>query len=1077
MQEGDDSKAHVSGDPEQAKSQSAQPAPEKQEKIDYKALWKRVSSFSKKHAMVLVLILVLVLQFVPNAEGTFPWGGMWMRMQTKELPAADKWAEDSVNNAIRAQVSGVINQQYPNLPKANKDKLIKDKIEEFKEQATAEVERQRRELAKEIRGHFRYEKDGKEYQYMPDIDTYFYLRGARNIVEKGHVYDELKEGEPWDNHKLAPIGTRADSSIHAFVLAWIYNIMSMVNPSIPLMEAANYFPIIFMLLSFIPAFFIGRRLAGNVGGFFSVTLLAVMPAIMSRTPWGHADTDAYNIFFPLYIVWLLVEMKFAEKMPVKLTYAALAGLAVALYSKAWGGWSFMFLFALVALIAYIAALVARNVLDNRKNVGAWLGKNVTHAIALTTTFVVSSMVFLSIIRRENGFGTVWSAMQGVFGFTNIKNAAHATLLPNVMTTVAELNPGSWGSIIAAIGGNLLFFLALLGVFLIIIRNQTHKAWFMLGFIAWFGLLMAFLAEAGMLIFIAGCALMGLSVVRTKGDAARVYTAVLLLFWFAGTVYASFKGIRFTLLAGPAFAIAFGACIGILAEYVPRWMEKQVHIPRAIGVGIIIVLAGLFIMNPVSGSKPVERSYTSVTNDVPLVNDAWWNVLTKIKEDSEPDAIINSWWDYGHFFKYIADRPVTFDGGSQNTPQAHWIGRALQTDNEQEAVGILRMLDCGAHTSMDVIKKQTNDPVMSAKILKKAILMDREDARAYYAEQGVDPDSVIDLTHCDPPENYFITSGDMVGKAGVWSHFGLWDFERADIWLNLRKLPRPEGVQIMQDKFDYSEKQAGELYDEANALGSETEANRWISPWVSYGGSFQACQAQQTLAICGNIAINLSNFEAQVRVDQGVGRPHSVVVTTEDGFEEIIQEDANADASVLLAPQGNGWRAMLVDRRLAKSMFTRLFFLEGHGTQYFEKFAEDNQLAGGKVIAWKVDWSGSQDNQLEQLKPRTKVEAGARVLVNYIGYLENGTVFDASIPSWQNQSLTKDSQFTGEFTPLQFVSGSGQLIKGFDQGLQGMRPEETKVIEIPPEEAYGTDPSAHPLANKTLFFKVQVVAVE
>ena len=34
----------------------------------------------------------------------------------------------------------------------------------------------------------------------------------------------------------------------------------------------------------------------------------------------------------------------------------------------------------------------------------------------------------------------------------------------------------------------------------------------------------------------------------------------------------------------------------------------------------------------------------------------------------------------------------------------------------------------------------------------------------------------------------------------------------------------------------------------------------------------------------------------------------------------------------------------------------------------------------------------------------------------------------------------------------------------------------KTITVKPEDAYGTDPSAHPLGNKTLFFKVQVVSV-
>ena len=48
-----------------------------------------------------------------------------------------------------------------------------------------------------------------------------------------------------------------------------------------------------------------------------------------------------------------------------------------------------------------------------------------------------------------------------------------------------------------------------------------------------------------------------------------------------------------------------------------------------------------------------------------------------------------------------------------------------------------------------------------------------------------------------------------------------------------------------------------------------------------------------------------------------------------------------------------------------------------------------------------------------------------------------------------------------------------MIKGFDEGVLGMKKGEEKIIIIPPEEAYGTDPEAHFLGNKTLNFKIKV----
>jgi len=67
-----------------------------------------------------------------------------------------------------------------------------------------------------------------------------------------------------------------------------------------------------------------------------------------------------------------------------------------------------------------------------------------------------------------------------------------------------------------------------------------------------------------------------------------------------------------------------------------------------------------------------------------------------------------------------------------------------------------------------------------------------------------------------------------------------------------------------------------------------------------------------------------------------------------------------------------------------------------------------------------------------------VNSGDTIKVDYIGKLENGEIFDES---------------TGK-QPLQFTVGSGQVIKGFDDGVLGLKVGETKTVNIPPKEAYG-----------------------
>ena len=64
--------------------------------------------------------------------------------------------------------------------------------------------------------------------------------------------------------------------------------------------------------------------------------------------------------------------------------------------------------------------------------------------------------------------------------------------------------------------------------------------------------------------------------------------------------------------------------------------------------------------------------------------------------------------------------------------------------------------------------------------------------------------------------------------------------------------------------------------------------------------------------------------------------------------------------------------------------------------------------------------------------------GDTVNVHYTGRLGDGTVFDSSVGR----------------DPLQFTIGEGQLIPGFETGVLGMNPGETKTVEIPAHEAYG-----------------------
>lgn len=89
------------------------------------------------------------------------------------------------------------------------------------------------------------------------------------------------------------------------------------------------------------------------------------------------------------------------------------------------------------------------------------------------------------------------------------------------------------------------------------------------------------------------------------------------------------------------------------------------------------------------------------------------------------------------------------------------------------------------------------------------------------------------------------------------------------------------------------------------------------------------------------------------------------------------------------------------------------------------------------------------------------QAGDFVSVHYTGKLENGTVFDSS---------------TGR-DPIQFTLGTGRVIPGWDQGIQGMKVGGKRLLIIPPMLAYGMQDYGPIPGGSTLIFEVTLVGVQ
>jgi len=90
------------------------------------------------------------------------------------------------------------------------------------------------------------------------------------------------------------------------------------------------------------------------------------------------------------------------------------------------------------------------------------------------------------------------------------------------------------------------------------------------------------------------------------------------------------------------------------------------------------------------------------------------------------------------------------------------------------------------------------------------------------------------------------------------------------------------------------------------------------------------------------------------------------------------------------------------------------------------------------------------------------ESGKTVSVHYTGTLPDGSKFDSSLDRGR---------------PFEFTLGQGRVIKGWEQGVLGMKVGGKRKLEIPPDLGYGARgfPPVIP-ANSTLHFEIELLGV-
>lgn len=774
-----------------------------------------------------------------------------------------------------------------------------------------------------------YYEDANGLPYFSEMDSYYNYRMTQDFLTNGHLGDTKVNGTNWDLHSYYPSGRSADyPPLIVYVTAFTYKIAN-AFADVPLAEVCFWMGAFIASLCVIPSYLLVRRITNDYGGIVAAVLAGLAPSYFAHTFAGFFDTDMFNILLPLLVVWFFIESLRANTMKNRTIFAVLSAASMLVFSMAWEGWWYIFYIIIGAVVVYL--LVSQYLFNMKtiKPVSEYPSKiewfKDQHEIFSLVVFLV---VGLAVMLMALGSSGLTSALLEPLGASQLQSAVQNTAYPNVFVSVSELQVPGISSVVAGVGGVLPFVFGILGVFLMFwqLKPKTKKE------------------EPKK---------RDKNSRRKKNKSKRrkeekpveaedknkinaamekerrnyLFYGILFSIWLLILAYAMTKGVRFIEPFTLPIALSAGIFVGLLFGYLKDHIKTRGY--QYVAIAILMVLA---IYSPIASAYAVSTSVVPGTDDSMVSSLAW------INQNTANNTIVTSWWDYGHLFTAVADRPVTFDGGSQNSLRAYWVGKAMLTSNETLSAGILKMLATSGDQGPLTLENYTKDTGKSVEILNNILGVDKTQAQTIlttkYGLTAQQAQNVLKYTHPDKAvPQVFITSSDMVGKALWWSYFGSWNFTSQN--------GTSSGYSVAQAN-------ATKVGNNTLILGSNAVVGLVSGSNMSVG-LLNVNEVQNEVNQTGSSQV-LSSIATELQTGNGslVEKPHKLLVINNGNVTQNQTVSNDSNFSVYVFAQNNTYVTVAMNRELEDSMFTRMFFLNGYGLTHFtQKYAQ----AG--VIVWSV----------------------------------------------------------------------------------------------------------------------------
>lgn len=749
-----------------------------------------------------------------------------------------------------------------------------------------------------------YFEDQNGFPYFSEMDSYYNYRLTQDYLAHGYIGDTIINGTSWDLHSYYPIGRSAEyPPLIVYITAFAYKLLnSFVNA--PLNGIAVWLAPFVASLAVIPAYLFVRRLTNDYGGITAGILVGLAPWYFSHTFAGFFDTDMFAMLFPILIVGFFIVGMLAKNARTRLIYVMLSVISVLFYSMAWQEWWYMFYLVIGTGIIYLLISNYLFKMETIKPFKEYPNKFKWFldqpALFSLVIFTVGGFLLIGIIM---GFSEFTGTLSSISQATQLKSSVQGVSYPNVYLTVREMQSSGFWDVVNGVGGILPFVMGIMLVPFLLWKLKPDNSTKEMKAPERKSKPRRKSKRRATVVEERKHTVLNPQLMETRKNYL-LYT-ILFIVWLVPLGYFVTKGVRFI----ENFSVPMLLCAGILMGLFVPYFKKAIEDTRYSALAVLFVIA-------VVAYSPVSAAYTfSNTQIVPSADDSLYELLTWIKDNTPQNTVLTSWWDFGHFFTAVGDRPVTFDGGSQNTPRAYWVGRALTTDNENLSAGILRMLTSSGDQGISTLENYTKDTGKSVDILNKILPVDKQAAQTVLTKNyNLTPSqaqNVLQYTHpTNPAPHKLILSPDMIIKAGVWSKFGNWNFKNG----------------------------TGQGYVYSAQPASVSSLNGTVVIHAQNGVVAQVNGTQITAGFAYT-----QNNQTQIMA------PHKLIVIKNNQIVMNQLVSNQSQISILITMDNSSCLAVAMSKELENSMFTRLYFENGAGLSRF-KFAHS---VGGDVV-WNVN---------------------------------------------------------------------------------------------------------------------------